>query len=258
MISSYKKRLKRLIEQSSTPKFSSKDLFVVEFPKSGITWLSFLLANVELQLIGEKQKVTFFNINALIPEAENLKYAALDRKFKNNFIKSHAAYTPAYPWVLYLVRNPLDVMVSYYNYRLDHEYKQDFNAFLDHPEYGIEAWCYHLNSWFKRSRNRANYLLLKYEDLRSDTMASIKSIYRQLGYDLSDEILTKAVSGSSLDYMKTQEEEYKKLNPGYVINFVGKSGKKFSKEDMTEAQEAKISQTVNAQLPQELKGIYKL
>ena len=130
MLKAYKKRIKMWLESTLGSQFRSSDIFIVEFPKSGITWLSYLLANIELRLAGLNQRVTFFNVNLFIPGVENLKKLAVDRKFRHTFIKTHETYTPDFPWIVHLVRNPVDVMVSYYNYRLDHDYHGDFDAFL--------------------------------------------------------------------------------------------------------------------------------
>src|SRR5271155_3180145 len=50
------------------------DLFIVEFPKSGITWLTFLIANINIILSNDHREVTFFNISDFVPEPQTTKY----------------------------------------------------------------------------------------------------------------------------------------------------------------------------------------
>ena len=49
------------------------DLFIVSFPKSGTTWLNFLMANVHLKMSGSIQHVTFYNIDDFIPDIEQVR-----------------------------------------------------------------------------------------------------------------------------------------------------------------------------------------
>ena len=60
-MSTYKRFLKRGLV------LPSNVIIVSEFPKSGVTWLSFILANLILQ-DSDKLKPSFFNLRTIIPE----------------------------------------------------------------------------------------------------------------------------------------------------------------------------------------------
>ena len=70
------------------------DTFVVSYPKSGNTWVRFLLANA----LYPDAKVDFHTIHELIPEVgnEETRRSGLPRP---RLFKSHAPYQPAYPRV---------------------------------------------------------------------------------------------------------------------------------------------------------------
>lgn len=231
-------------------------MFVVEFPKSGVTWLSFLLGNIELQLAGLSEVVTFFNVNQLIPEREQARHTGVHRRFARTFIKTHSAFNPKLPFVIHLIRDPRDVMVSYYNYMLDHGYKKDFSSFIAHPQFGIEHWCEHSNGWLLKSRNRANYILLRFEDLRADTKATLKGLYALLGIELLDEVLEKSIRRSTLANMRAEEDAYRPYNPGYRIQFVGSKGKRFRKEHVDGESLGFLNRRLNSRLCDELRSIY--
>jgi hypothetical protein len=208
------------------------DVYIVEFPKSGVTWLGFLLGNIELQLAGSREKITFFNYHKWVVDVHQLGQSEINRHrgLVHTFIKSHSKYNPFYYFVIYLIRNPFDVMVSYYNFMLDLSYKGTFEEFVKDPNFGILAWKAHVKSWLYGDVKAQRIHLIKYEDIMNDTHGSLISLYQNLGVELEHDILKKAVDCSSFDFMKTSEEIYRKFNPSYGMSFVGKTNKLSSKE----------------------------
>src|SRR5450755_2504536 len=88
------------------------DVFLVSYPRSGNTWTRFLIAN----LLYPDQRVTFANIERLIPDAE-----ALSSRYKKGIpsprvIKSHQYFDHRYGKVLYIARDPRDMLLSYYHF----------------------------------------------------------------------------------------------------------------------------------------------
>ena len=83
------------------------NIYLVEFPKSGITWLSFILGNIELALAGRNDEfITFYN-HQYIVDVHQLRNTEINRFLKRTFIKSHSTYNPYYYYfVIYLIRNP--------------------------------------------------------------------------------------------------------------------------------------------------------
>src|SRR5271170_5590334 len=87
------------------------DTFLVSYPRSGNTWTRFLVAN----LLHPQEAATFANIERLVPdtEAQSSRYMRGIRSPRT--IKSHSYFDPRYPRVIYIVRDPRDVVLSEYD-----------------------------------------------------------------------------------------------------------------------------------------------
>ncbi|RZD17756.1 MAG: hypothetical protein EVG15_09485 [Candidatus Acididesulfobacter diazotrophicus] len=204
-----------------------EDIYIVEFPKSGITWLSFIIANIHNQLENNQYIYpTYFNIDSIVTDVHNVKGLSISEQSRIRFIKSHSKYNPHYNFVIYLLRNPFDVMVSYYNFSIaQFEYKQSFERFIKDKNYGITSWTNHVDSWLNYSNKSQMIHLLKYEDLIHNTFNEIKELYNNLGILITDETIQNAINLSSLENMRNSEEIYRKHNPFYILSFVGKKDK---------------------------------
>lgn len=183
------------------------DLFLVEFPKSGVTWLTFLMANVNLQLSRDPRQVTFFNVNDFIPELGG-GYGG-DHPLPvpgHRIFKSHSPFTRQYRKAFYLVRDPRDVMVSYAAFLNELDWwRGGLDKLIAHPRYGIEAWAAHVGGWLDHVDAATSFTLIRYEDLLADTAGELRRLYQLLGFALEDELLATAIARSSMDRMRDSE-----------------------------------------------------
>src|SRR5215469_6269647 len=88
------------------------DTFIVSYPRSGNTWTRFLIAN----LLHPEQPASFANIERLIPDCEAQSSRYMKRASRPRIIKSHEYFDPRYKKVIYIVRDPRDVALSYYDF----------------------------------------------------------------------------------------------------------------------------------------------
>jgi hypothetical protein len=193
------------------------DLYLVEFPKSGATWLCFLMANANLLLSGDdRQRVTFFNIHAFIPDINVSPRLADPVTALPGFrlIKSHAPLNLNYPRVFYLVRNPCDVMASYHAFlNQTGWFRGSLDCLIEHPEFGIAAWTRHVSGWLDNVPPSRSFALLRYEDILADPTKELVALYRLLGFDISGQIVVKAVERSSIERMRADEAEANARHP---------------------------------------------
>jgi hypothetical protein len=187
------------------------DLYVVAFPKSGVTWLNFLMANVHLKMSGSNQNITFYNIDDFLPDIEQV------RCLKENIllfpghrvIKSHAEFNPLYQKIIYLVRDPRDVMVSYYWFLKNAgSFQEDLSQLIRSQTYGIAAWCRHVQGWVERTPLSSRIEFIRYEDMKADIFKVLSRIYTLLGHQIPTPVLEQAIELASFDNMKKLEADY--------------------------------------------------
>ena len=159
------------------------DTFLVSFPKSGNTWARFLVAN----LVRPDQKIDFSNVNGVIPGPEVTPNRQLMRLPRPRIIKSHQYFDPRYPRVIYIVRDPRDVVVSQYHFQRKRKLVPDefpLAKFVDQFIAGqtcfYGSWGEHVASWLATRYGQTGFLLLRYEDMVENTpreMAKIACVF---------------------------------------------------------------------------------
>jgi len=192
------------------------DLFIVEFPKSGVTWLTFLIANVNAQLNGDPRAVTFFNINDFVPDVQSVRHVGPVRAPLPGYrcFKSHAPYLAPYRKVVYLVRDPRDVMVSYWSFLQGLGWwRGTLDQLVVNRKYGIRAWVDHVGGWLRGIDAAASFALLRYEDLTADTAAELARLYALLGVPVTPGIIATAIERSSIDNMRQLERSFAAGHP---------------------------------------------
>jgi len=187
------------------------DTFLVSFPRSGNTWTRFLVCN----LLDPDHPVTFAALESRIPEIYDVPDRTLRRFPRPRVIKSHESFDPRYRKIIYIVRDPRDVAVSYYEFQLKRRVIAD-NCSLEEflPRFmesefepGTGCWGDHVLSWLATRQSRNNFLLLRYEDMQQQTHEEAAKIARFLSLDASAERVARAVELSSADRMRRLENE---------------------------------------------------
>jgi hypothetical protein len=186
------------------------DTFLVSYPRSGNTWTRFLIAN----LLHTDQPVTFANIERLIPDCEAMSSRFVKSVSRPRIIKSHEYFDHRYKKVIYIVRDPRDVALSYYDFsrkyrQIDDGYPltqfvSDFVAGrLSSFDWG--TWVENVSSWFYTRNGRPDFLLLRYEDMQADAERELTKVARFLGVEVARDRLAAAIERSSADRMRKME-----------------------------------------------------
>jgi hypothetical protein len=184
------------------------DTFIASYPRSGNTWTRFLIAN----LIHPQQPVTFANIETIIPDATALSSRELKRVPRPRLIKTHEYFEPRYRKVIYLVRDPRDVVLSLYNFRrkyrsVDDSYPlEQYVAERFIPGDLDVSWGEHVGSWLGTRMNHPGFLLVRYEDLLQDPTRELNRLAGFLAVAANAEALAQAIERSSANRLRRLEK----------------------------------------------------
>src|SRR5271165_3880538 len=187
------------------------DVFLVSYPKSGNTWTRFLVAN----LIHPGFEVDFANINELTPDPEALSQRQLKQTPRPRIIKSHQYFDPRYPRVIYIVRDPRDVVLSSYHFDIKRrlisedfrieDYVSRFVQGMAVGPYG--TWSENVASWLYVRGDDDKFLLVRYEALQLDGVGELGRIAEFLGIGRDSKRLSLALERSSADRMRELEKK---------------------------------------------------
>ncbi len=245
--------IKHLIYKDTLPQNPMHDdIYIVEFPKSGITWLSFVLGSVELKICNISELLTYYNHHRYIIDIHQVRNSSIHRFLNRTFIKSHSVFNPYYYFVIYLIRNPFDVMVSYYNFMLSFGYQDTFDKFVRDKKYGICKWKAHVNSWIHKKTDVQRIHLIKYEELITDAESAITKLYNNLGVEIDRQLINESLKEHSVEKMASSENFYRQHNPNYNMTCVGKKNK-IKKEDLLTED---ITQYIYSKAKNELNTFY--
>jgi hypothetical protein len=193
------------------------DVFLVSYPRSGNTWTRFLISN----LIYQDEPTTFANIEQRIPEIYFNADHAMRSLARPRILKSHECFQPHYKRVIYIVRDPRDVAVSFFHHNvkagnIPEDYPMDdfiprFIAADFDSRWG--CWEESVISWLSLRQEKPTFLMLRYEDMKSQPQGELlrvaeflrQSSFRRI--DSSPEKLQRAVDLSTPERMRTLEKE---------------------------------------------------
>ncbi len=213
------------------PHVRPDDVFFVGHPKSGNTWLGYMLGllvnpekieEITTATMGQYMPVIHAS-DQRIPEFEHLPSP---RIFRNEGPR----FPDIYPKTLYVVRDPRSVLVSYYHH-CKHDTSRDnwtLDAFVDEMlEHGcirelepfVVRWDVQVLDWLQRQQSQPVHVV-RYEDMKEDCLGELRKAAAFIGVDASEQLLERAVERGDFSSMRKQEEKYG------AEAFPGEKGKK--------------------------------
>jgi len=185
------------------------DTFIVSYPKSGNTWTRFLIAN----LLRPEPPLTLLDMERLVPAVDSQTRRFFHAMRRPRVIRDHGPFNPQYKNVIYIVRDPRDVVISAYNFVLkgsiiDESYPLTtfVKEFVRGARSAVGSWGENVASWLATRGNSPRFLLLRYEDMLSGTAHELGKVASFLGMQVSADGLAEAVKRSSADNMRKLEK----------------------------------------------------
>lgn len=203
---------------------SPSDVFVASYPRSGNTWLRFLLYEA---LTGDPSE--FEKVNRDVPDVGNQAKAKPMFAGGGRLIKTHEPYRREYRKAVYVVRDVRDVALSEYAYekawgRVATNFDGFLELFLRGKVNGYGPWQDHVSSWVDSPLQASGDLLvINFGEMRRDTEGSLARILGFLGARLNPEAIHQVAKNNSVDRIRDKEDRSPQI--------VRRSGKETSGEE---------------------------
>ena len=259
-------------------------VWLASYPKSGNKWfrifLTALLNPEEAININKLNKTYHYSDHNLFELATGLNASELQEDELNSlkpnianyisgiekntvFVKIHEAFhrnsegKPNIPFqctkiVLYFIRNPLDIAVSFahhLNKNVDDVIDrmgesstlaslENGSEFFNLPE-RIGSWSEHVESWLSSGHE---VIVIKYEDMHNDPLKNLSKVIKALGFKYTNSEIYDALEKSSFVKIKDQEKKQNfNEKPSDIDSFFRKGKVNSYKTELSKQQINRIS-----------------
>ncbi|NXD76678.1 ST3A1 sulfotransferase, partial [Halcyon senegalensis] len=240
------------------------DIFIATYPKSGTVWTQ----NILSLIIHEGHRNGTENIDTM-ERVPWLEYKTTTKDYADLPLpRLFATHLPYYlvprdlrnkrASIIYISRNPKDVMVSYYHfskYMSTLEEIPDFNLFMERFLAGKvlgSSWVDHVEGWYSHAGD-FNILFLTYEEMKKDLRSAVLKICNFLGKKLSEEEVDSVVRQATFENMrKDPRANYEHLPDEFVAkdrgSFLRKGAVGDWKNIMTVAQSERFDKVLKEKM----------
>lgn len=194
------------------------DAVLISYPKSGSTWLRFLLGHVL-----DGRELDFDSVRDALPPIGRHRGAPSLLPRGGRMLRSHEplealAGPPSQP-IVYLVRDGRPVAVSYLHHQrrlgqFDGNLAEFLPRFLSGEVDSYGPWHRHALGAAAARDGGARLLVVRYEDLRRDTTGELARVIAFLGMTADPGRLEDAVAASSKERMRALEGTSRILQRG--------------------------------------------
>lgn len=190
------------------------DALLASFPKCGRTWLRFLLANYFTEAFQLGAPPDLHSMFQILPNFDQdtsrgiSAFSFVDRRPALPLVcvtHAPARFTPRLP-VIFLVRDPRDVVVSRYFHSTRHkkQFVGTIAKFIDDQDQGLPAYVRYLNAWAAYLHGTRHHVT-SYEFMSFDIAAEMRKILIFLAVDVDEGALAISISRAAFDSMRSQE-----------------------------------------------------
>jgi len=231
------KRMKKKLTERGRWEF---DVYLLSYPKCGRTWITLMLGRAISQHFGLEvpNLLKVSKLGELHPDVPLIRETHDGQPHRK---RPHELPTTREQFagkkVILLVRDPRDVLVSYYHHKSKREPLREFfffqgkrrethsrftgtlSEFLDVEIGGFDTLLRYYNLWAENRHVPKQFLLLRYEDVQTDPVAQLRRVLDFMGLSaIPDAVVKEAAEYASFANMQKieggeQSQSYK-LKPG--------------------------------------------
>lgn len=200
-------------------------VYSAAFPKSGITWLNYMLYHALFDAPREPARI---DSDFIVDMHEHLARVPSAQPGRRCYVKTHFGFSPALPLLaraeraVCLVRDPIDVMMSVWDFqhlmgqpellsasqvikdRVLRAFAQRWVASGGDAMPFAGTWVANVSSWMDQTA--LPVLFVRYERLKAQPAAQLARILHFLGAQASSARIDEAVQASSVQAMRQQEQ----------------------------------------------------
>lgn len=201
-------------------KARSCDFMVVSRAKSGRTWLRAMLSRLYQQHfdLAENQLLEYDNFHKQNPGAATV-YFSHGHSLRDRVAKPAWQKTFGSKRIVFMVRNPLDVVVSEYfqSTKRATDQKREllqidrdvamFDFVMHNGKVGLPATIAYMNAWAPVIERLGNATMVRYEDMRAHPVESLGRLVEFLGAPFSADEIREAVEFTSFENLQRLEKE---------------------------------------------------
>jgi hypothetical protein len=191
------------------------DVFAATYPRSGYTWLRFMVYSV---ITG--QVTDFQNVNDAFRYVGEHRGSPSLLPGGGRFIATHEAYCRYYKRAIYIVRDVRNVAVSEFLQERAKGIVTTFDEYLDRFLRGVKrhgSWPAHVASWLNsEAAKNGNLLFLRYEDMRQNPEPTLVKVLEFLKVPYDSTKIRQAIEDNTIERMRQKEDAARELK-GKVI-----------------------------------------
>lgn len=215
------------------------DIFIATYPKSGTHWMQevvqLILADGHIEKLGPDHRHIIAELSEARTPADTIKVGPTVRKFKN--LSSPRVITTHLPFellpkqrhekgnkIIYVLRHPKDVIVSYYNFVRKY-WEAETNAPVEHTKELFETffgdqigggseygdWFDNVSSYYQR-KDDGKILFVHFESMKSDLKKVVEEVSSFIGHELDDSGINRVLKGASLEVMRASFQKDSETN----------------------------------------------
>lgn len=190
----------------------STDYFVTSWPRSGNTWMRYLIFNA----LFPEQDWELNSIEERMPTLDRRGIQLRARQMAHlpyRLFKSHESFQDYYlrGRTVYIIRHGMDATASLYNYRrqisnIDLSLSEFIRRTLRN-EFRFGPWHRHVEQWLEHAGHDA-VLIVRYEDMVRDTANELRRTLEFLGFDMDVTQIAQAVERSRHEHVEKGFQNY--------------------------------------------------